>query len=97
MKRQLLVIAITLSIICPTTTKADSAGALPLCDAALSACEERVKIMNDMLSAEAELRRKITEQRDVAVSKLESGSSVAWYVWVVVGVAGGVILTRGLR
>ena len=53
--------------------------------------------MGDMLSAEAELRRKITEQRDLAVSRLDEGSSVKWYVWLVVGVAGGVILTRGLR
>jgi hypothetical protein len=97
MKARQTFIAIILSTTLATTATADPNKALPLCDAALTACEERVKIMGDMLAAESELRRKVTEQRDVAVNRLDSTSSIPWYVWTIVGVAGGVILTRGLR
>lgn len=98
MSKHLVSIVTTLTLILPmTVVRADDATALKLCDSALTACEARVKVMDEMLTAEAELRRKVTEQRDAAISKLDEGATTKWYVWLVLGVAGGVVLTRGLR
>ena len=96
MKTPLKHIVIIFALLLPPMIRADD-QALKLCDLALNACEERVHAVDELLAKEQELRRKITEQRDSAIAKLDSQQSVPWYIWVLGGVATGVIITRGLR
>ena len=74
-----------------------SEDTLALCDKALSSCEAEIEALKKLVTAEREFGDLMKKQRDNAYDKIETNSNIPFYVWVVVGVAGGVILTRGIR
>lgn len=79
-------------------------GSEPTCAETLDACKlavdaqalyiDRLKLQVKEQGEYANLLRK---QRDAAVDAAGGDSSLPGYFWVVIGIAGGVILTRGLR
>jgi hypothetical protein len=65
------------------------------CEAGWKACRDAQLDLKALLDSE---RRYATLVEKQAVEAIKSEpATVPWYVWLVVGAAGGVILTRGLR
>jgi hypothetical protein len=71
---------------------------LELCDKSNTECQELARSQRDLIAAQDNLIVKVTKQRNEALDMVKPDStSFPWYVGIVLGVAGGVILTRGLR
>lgn len=68
------------------------------CELRLEGCEKSVQNWKGVVEKQDEYIAVLTKQRNEAMEKLGSEDSrLPWYVWAIVGVAGGVVLTRGLR
>jgi hypothetical protein len=70
---------------------------LQLCDQAVTDCSELSAKQRDLIAAQDNLIVKVTKQRNEALDMVKPEPSIPWYIWTVVGVAGGVILTRGIK
>jgi Mg2+ and Co2+ transporter CorA len=70
---------------------------LSLCDSSLSECKELVRQTKELTVKQDDLILKLTKQRNEALELAQPKTEFPWYVGVVLGIAGGVILTRGLR
>lgn len=86
-------------------TISEISQAKPTCDETLKACDEALKLSAKQIETykkltkeQEELVKLLSEQRNAAYEKAqENAKTTDWYVWGIVGVAAGVILTRGLR
>ena len=93
-KKVLSVIVIILSLL-TLKLHANDKEALRLCDAALTDCEQVLKSKNDVIDSQEELLKKMAEQRNEAFDRLaDEGSNTPWYLMIIIGVAGGVILSN---
>lgn len=89
----------------PTSLKAEEAApscpeVLALCDRTLGYCEESEAKTQERLDHSEKMIGTLIKQRNEAVSDAISNSSpdvLDIVTYVVLGVAGGVILTRGIR
>ena len=79
-------------------------GEVPTCDETLNLCAESEARCQDLNVAQKRLVTeqdnlivKVTKQRNEALEMVKPDPSMPWYVWTVMGIAGGVILTRGIR
>ncbi len=70
----------------------------------ISACERGWGLCNQaradgeaVLAKEREHIALLIKQREELLRQEPSGGRIPWFVWTVLGVAGGVILTRGIR
>ena len=105
--KQLIHVLIILSILGNTgrtlaseeTTTFSADVALSLCDRALKdtvlageTCNLKVKLRDDYNNV-------LLKQRNDAIKRAEAAGapSLPFYVWLVVGIASGVVLTRGIR
>lgn len=66
------------------------------CSEVLDLCDKLVTSQKQQIQDQDQLIVKLIEQRNAAL-QASSTSSTPWYFWAVLGVAGGVVLTRGLR
>lgn len=73
------------------TTKIDE------CEMGWKACEVARQDLKTLLKAEREYSAILEKQRKEALEAQQAPASTPWYVWLIVGAAGGVVLTRGLR
>ena len=64
---------------------------------ALGACEAAGKAKDALIEEDEATFALLLKQRNEAIASAGVGQSVPWYLWAVMGVAGGVVLTRGLR
>lgn len=110
MLRKLFAIMLAASLALPLRGESGAPGTNPkptdgcpkaveLCAHALDLRNEEIKAMQKLLEIETKQGEILKKQRDSAVEALgdRSDMGIPWWVWGVVGVAGGVILTRGLR
>lgn len=82
-----------------------STTSLAECDAKLAACDKlqnlqqlEINQLKLVIEKKNEMIHLVSKQRDALYDDAaKNGSNIPWYLWVVVGVAGGVVLTRGLR
>jgi hypothetical protein len=87
----------------PATTQAEPtnnktcAQSLAECDLALRLTEQELELRKKHEATLEEYAAKLEKQRDAAYERADDKSLLPWYGWVIIGVAGGVILTRGLR
>lgn len=79
-------------------------GALQLCDAAekaaakdVEACKGLVDKQKQLLAAQDDLIVKVTKQRNEALELTKDVNSVPWYVYVLTGAAGALILDKVRR
>jgi hypothetical protein len=70
---------------------------LQRCDFALKAALAEIEARKATDQLKDEYIQKLTAQRDKAYEAAEPGHGLPWFVWATVGVAAGVILTRGIR
>lgn len=92
----MLLIGIILSLLSPNL-RADCEVALKLCDEAVNALQADVVAKRELIDKQEELIKKLALQRNQAYDRLDDEIITPWYFWAVLGIAGGVILTRGLR
>ena len=97
MKKLTIVCALTLSLSLPAQNGAPEVTTKDLCLDAYGACQSYNDALVKSLEKERELNAKLVEQRDAAVAKQEEPNRTPWYFWVIIGLAGGVVLTRGIR
>lgn len=87
---------IILSLLLTITARAEQD-----CDQVLQQCDVAVQRLKALTRTQDEYIALLERQRDQAFKELkdrgDGGGSLPWYAWAVLGVAGGVILTRGLR
>lgn len=75
------------------------------CESSLKTCKELIEVsdkqitnLHTIVSKQDTYIKIIEDQRDRAFNQLDKqGGSLPFWVWILTGVAGGVILTRGLR
>lgn len=85
---------IILSLLTPSNLRADDT-ALKLCDEALVSCEFSNREKIKLIDAQEELIKKLALQRNEAFDRLaDEGSSTPWYLMIIIGIAGGVILSN---
>lgn len=70
---------------------------LNACEASEASCQELVKAQRELVGSQDNMIVKLTKQRNEALEMVKPEASMPWYIWTVVGIAGGVILTRGIR
>lgn len=78
----------------PAPTCADT---LERCDLALKAALAEIEARKQTDRLKDEYIEKLTAQRDKAYQAAEPGWGLPFWAWLVVGAAGGVVLTRGIR
>lgn len=91
--------AALLLIITTLTSQAigDPATTLKKCDTALQLSTQEIELLKVAIATEQQYGQILKKQRDEAINQITVPSAVPFYVWVVLGVAGGVVLTRGIR
>lgn len=68
------------------------------CDEALIATEKELELRKSLRIKDQEYQKILENQRNKAYDQLkDQGSLLPWYFWAILGTAGGVILTRGIR
>jgi hypothetical protein len=78
-------------------TKADEATCSAACQQVIEAYKAENGALRDLNEANEAYVEKLKKQRDEAYDKIDTGGHMPFYFWVVMGVAGGVVLTRGIR
>lgn len=64
----------------------------------LSDCEKSVENWKGVASSCEDYSRVLEKQRDEAIKRVgDHNDAMPWWSWVIIGAAGGVVLTRGLR
>jgi hypothetical protein len=77
---------------------ADCESKLAICDKLQSVSSQQIESLKVVVKRQDEYITVIEDQRNKAYDKLSStGSNLPFYIWVLFGAAGGVVLTRGLR
>lgn len=97
--KRLLSIGIILSLLISLLSLPLKANeiALRLCDGALTACEASHEVKREVIDAQENLLRKIVTQRNAAFDRLAEEESYApWYLWFILGAAGGVIFSSSV-
>jgi hypothetical protein len=94
----IVIFSIVLALLLVKVSRAEDCDAtLQLCDKAVTECTELSAKQRDLINAQDNLIVKVTKQRNEALDMVKPEAGIPWYVTIVVGIAGGVILTRGLR
>ena len=94
MKNKLITILILISRI----SFADCESKLNLCDQLVKISEKEIELLKVNVQKQSDYISLVEKQRDNAYDQLsKSGASIPWYVWVLTGVASGIILVRGLK
>lgn len=92
----LLNIVIIVSLLITTSSIANE-EALQLCDQALTACEKSIETKDELIKKQEELIKTLATQRNEAFKRLsEESGSVPWYLVILVGIAGGIILNESV-
>lgn len=92
MKNGLINFTVIMSMLLSLTIKADD-KALQLCDDALKSCTLQIGKQKELIKSQDELIMELIKQRNEAFKELGSAeSTVPWYVWGLVGLAGGLVL-----
>jgi hypothetical protein len=74
----------------PTENERLGLEALQLCEQSLEVCRRRA-------DGWEQYAKSVETQRNEAIKAVRPESALPWWGWLVIGAAGGVILTRGLR
>ena len=93
----IVVFSVALALLLAKASKADCDSTLEACDKAVTECTELNNKQRELIAAQDNLIVKVTKQRNEALDMVKPDSNIPWYITIVVGIAGGVILTRGLR
>lgn len=100
----MITIVICGALAIPTTSRTEAVNSPPTCADSLQRCDFALKAALAEIEARKatdqlkdEYIQKLTTQRDKAYEAAEPGWGLPFWAWIVVGVAGGVILTRGIR
>lgn len=94
-KNSFVAIAICLTV--TTQSLATCDARLKACDDALNAALVEIEQLHKIRKVDQEVIDKLMEQRNRAIAEMDTGSDMPWYLWTVLGIAGGVVITRGLR
>jgi len=70
---------------------------LKYCDDALTQTIKELDQMRKVDDLQEELIKKLATQRNEAYDRLSAEDKTPWYFWTILGIATGVIITRGLR
>ena len=87
-----ILLSLVMVVSCPNVASAD-----PACDAVINAYKVELEAQKEVTEGERRLKEVYKKQRDDASDKADVGTSMPFYFWAVLGMAGGVILTRGIR
>jgi hypothetical protein len=75
-----------------TESKPSAEKALELCLESLDISTQQINAQRELLQTQDEYIVKLVKQRNELYEKVDTSSSIPWYLWALTGVAAGVII-----
>jgi len=98
---RLLSVFVMLCLLCPQPVSGDPARTPTenerLGLEALTLCEQQLGMCKNRADGWEQYAKTVETQRNEALKNIKPESALPWWGWLIIGAAGGVVLTRGLR